>query len=113
MNDAPIVCDLKKINAICVVGESNYRFEMFKDLIIDLSARHYYSDVKMFFIAKGDNREKLHWLRFLPHAFNNDLGIRNIVCDEESKNIIFEYMYKVLTQRKQSKEFENRIVVFS
>ena len=112
LNDAPIACDLKKVNAICVVGESNYRFEMFKDLIIDLSARHYYSDVKMFFIAKGDNREKLHWLRFLPHAFNNDLGIRNIVCDEESKNIIFEYMYKVLTQRKQSKEFENRIVVF-
>ncbi len=112
LNDAPIICDLKNLNAVCIVGESNYRFELFKNIVIDISARHFYSDVKMFFIAEEANKDKLHWLRFLPHAFNDDLGIRNLVCDRESKTIIFEYLYKVLTQRKQSKEFDATIVAF-
>ncbi|MBE5872844.1 MAG: type VII secretion protein EssC [Lachnospiraceae bacterium] len=112
INNAPIVCDLTKINAVCIVGELSFRFEIFKNFIIDISARHYYSDVKMFFIAEEENKEKLHWLRFLPHAFNDELGIRNMVCDGESKNIIFEYLYKVLTQRKQNKEDDTKIVAF-
>lgn len=112
LHNAPIVCDFKNLNAVCVVGEFNYRFEIFKNLVIDLSARHYYSDVKMIFVADESNREKLHWLRFIPHVFNDDLGIRNIVCNGESKNIVFEYLYKILTQRKQTKEFDTNIVAF-
>ncbi len=110
LSNAPIVCNLKNSNAVCIVGEPEYRFEIFKNIVIDISVRHFYSDVKMFFIAEEENKEKLHWLRFLPHAFNDDLGIRNLVCDRESKNIIFEYLYKVLTQRKQNKEYDTTIV---
>lgn len=112
LQNAPIVCDLKDSNAICVVGESNCRFEVFKNIVIDLSARHYYSDVKMFLIAEKENKDKLYWLRFLPHTFNDDLGIRNLVYDGESKTIIFEYLYKELTLRKQNKTYDNEIVAF-
>lgn len=97
---------------MCVVGEAEHRFELFKNIVIDISARHYYTDVKMFFIAEEQNKNKLHWLRFLPHAFNDDLGIRNIVCDGESKNIIFEYLYKELTERKQKGGYETELVAF-
>lgn len=112
IQNAPIICDFKNINAVCVVGEPDNRFEIFKNIIIDISARHYYSDVKLFFIAEKKNKERLYWLRFLPHAFNDDLGIRNLVCDDESKNIIFEYLYKELTVRKQNKAYSNEIVAF-
>lgn len=112
LHNAPIVCDLKKSNAVCVVGQENQQFEIFKNMVIDLSARHYYTDVKLFFIAEEDNKKKLHWLRFLPHAFNDDLGIRNIVCDGESKNVIYEYLYKELTLRKQNETYDNEIVAF-
>ncbi len=112
LNNAPIICDLKQLNALCVVGELNYRFEIFKNIVIDLSARHYHSDVKMIFVAEEQNKERLYWLRFLPHAFNDELGIRNIVCEGESRNIIFEYLYKELTLRKQNKEHEVKIVAF-
>ena len=39
------------------------------------------------------NKEKIHWLRMLPHVYNDAIGIRNIVCDDESKNILFEYLF--------------------
>lgn len=110
LNNAPIVCNFKESNAVCIVGEAEHRFELFKNIVIDISARHYYTDVKMVFIAEEQNKNKLHWLRFLPHAFNDDLGIRNIVCDGESKNIIFEYLYKELTERKQKGGYETELV---
>ncbi len=112
IDNAPIVCDFKNLNAVCVVGEDNNRFEILKNLVIDISARHYYSDVKMFFIAEAENKGKLHWLRFLPHVYNDDLGIRSIVYDNESKNLIFEYLYKELTFRKQNNTYEHEIVAF-
>lgn len=112
LNSAPIVCNFKNSNAVCVVGDFDYRFEIFKNIVIDISARHYYTDVKMFFIAEEQNKDKLRWLRFLPHAFNDDLGIRNMVCDDESKNTIFEYLYKELTIRKQNENYDTEIIAF-
>ena len=112
IDSVPITCSLKDIDAIGVIGEQAYRFEMMKNIIIDLCARQYHSDVKMFFVAEKENRNRVHWLRMLPHVYNDAIGIRNIVCDDESKNILFEYLYKELSIRKDSKEFKTRLIVF-
>lgn len=110
--NAPITCDLKSVDAIGIVGDPAHRFEILKNLVIDLAARHYYTDVKMAFVAERQNRESIHWIRLLPHVYNDALGIRNIVCDSDSKNIIFEYLYKELTFREHSKGYDFHIVAF-
>lgn len=112
VHNAPITCDFKAINAIGIVGSPECRFCIFKNIVIDIAARQYYSDVKMIFIADKAHKSHIQWLRFLPHAYNDAIGIRNIVCDDESKNLIFEYLYKELTIREQNKAFEENIVVF-
>ncbi|MBQ5910953.1 MAG: type VII secretion protein EssC [Clostridia bacterium] len=112
LHNAPIVCDFKKANAVGIVGEASSRFEFLKNLVIDISARHYYTDVKMLFVSEEKNKGSIRWTRLLPHVFNDTLGIRNIVCDDESKNIIFEYLYKELTNREQNKSHDNHIVAF-
>lgn len=112
LQNAPVVCDLKSVNAVGVIGNSKYRFEFLKNMVIDLVARHYHSDVKLFFIAKKEHKQKIHWLRMLPHAYNDVIGTRNIVCDDESKNLIFEYLYTELTNRERSKYYDNNIIVF-
>lgn len=110
--NAPITCDFKKVDAVGIVGDPVHRFEILKNLVIDLAARHYYTDVKMAFIAEQHNKESIHWIRLLPHVYNDTLGIRNIVCDADSKNIIFEYLYKELTFRERSKSYDFHMVVF-
>lgn len=112
VHNAPIVCDFKEVNAIGIVGASAYRFELLKNIVIDITARQYFTDVKMFFIAEKENKDQIQWLRFLPHVYNDVIGIRNIVCDDDSKNLIFEYLYKELTIREQNKSFSENIVVF-
>lgn len=112
LHTSPVICDLKSVNAIGVIGQEQYRFNIMKNIIIDICARQFQSDVKLFFVAEKKNKSKVHWLRMLPHVYNDVIGVRNIVCDDESKNIIFEYLYKELTIREQNKKFEQRFVVF-
>lgn len=112
VKNAPIVCDLKNVSAIGVFGDVNNRFGFMKNIVVDICARQFHSDVKLFFVANNENKDKVHWLRMLPHVYNDVIGVRNIVCDDDSKNILFEYLYKELTFRKENKNFENRFIVF-
>ena len=112
VQNAPIVCDLKAINALGVVGEENCRFNMMKNMVLDLCARHYQSNLSLVFVAKEENKDKVYWLRMLPHVHNDVLDVRNIVCNDESKNLLFDYLYKELSLREQNKHFERNIVVF-
>lgn len=110
--DAPIICDLKEINAIGISGNMIGRFEFLKNIVIDLIARQYYSDVKMIFIAEEKNKDQIFWLRMLPHVYCEQMKSRTLVCDDESRNYIFEYLYKELTAREQKKSYLENILVF-
>lgn len=112
IKNAPVVCNLKDSNAVAVIGLKENRFEILKKMAIDIATRHYYTDVEMFFVSESVNKEYIQWLRFLPHVYNDVIGIRNIVVDDESKNLIFEYLYKELTIREQNKSFDKNLVVF-
>lgn len=112
IKDAPVTCDMKTAGAIGVVGNEKDRFEIFKVITLDLIARHHFADLNLFFVAENDNKDKVRWLRFLPFVYNESIGIPNIVCDDDSKNIVFEYLYKELTNREQEKEHEKHLVVF-
>lgn len=104
IENAPVVCDIKNANAICICGEEQMRFGLFKNILFDICFRHFYSDVQIFLVCEEINKEKIRWLRFLPHVNNGLSGARNIVCDDESKNKIFDFLYKELTQRQLEKE---------
>ena len=112
VHNAPIVCNFKEINAIGIVGAPACRFEMLKNIVIDIAARQYFSDVKMVFVAQKEHKEQIQWLRLLPHVYNEAIGVRNMVCDDDSKNLIFEFLYKELTTREQNKSYAENIVVF-
>lgn len=112
VHDAPIVCDLKEIDALGIVGAPEFRFDFLKNIVVDIASRHYFTDVEMVFVAEQANKDQIHWLRMLPHVYNDRLGVRNIVCDDESRNLIFEYLYKELSFRAENKTNDKAIVVF-
>ena len=112
INDAPIICNFREANAVGIIGDEKTRFDILKNITVDVCARQYHSDVEMFFIAKGDHAKQVYWLRMLPHVQNNILGIHNIVSDDSSKTVIFEYLYKELCSREQNKQCTPHILVF-
>ena len=112
ISNAPVVCRLKDAGAVGVVGREEYRFDMLKNIVVDLAARQYYTDVKFVFAAAEEHHGRIHWLRMLPHVYCDDTKSRLLVCDDESKNLVFEYIYKILTQREQGRAWTEHIVVF-
>lgn len=109
---APVVCDLKAVNAVGVTGTIGCQLAMLKCMVLDIVARQYHTDVQLVFVADEANKEHVWRYRMLPHVYNEALHTRNIVCNAESKNLIFEYLYKELSQREQSKSHDSNIVVF-
>lgn len=112
INNAPVVCNFKEINAVGIIGAIENRYNLLKNIIVDISARHYFKDVKMVFVAEENNAHKIRWLRMLPQVCVDEQNIKTIVTDDESKNIVFEYLYKELTFRQQTKKYDNHIVIF-
>lgn len=110
VTDVPVTCDLKIVNAIGVVADNFHIGELVKNWITDICTRHYYTDVKVILIGNEEQSGWLFWARFLPHV--NDGRIRLIVCDDESKKNIFEYMYKILSSREDGKFCLPEYVVF-
>lgn len=110
--NAPVVCDFKDSNSVGIIGNEECRFAIMKNIIIDICARQYYTDVQLFFVAAEEHRDKVRWLRFLPHVSNKVTNSRNIVCDNESKNRVFDFLFKELSQREQGKKGEYIVVFF-
>lgn len=103
LDNAPVVADLAQTSALGIVGPPSKSYAVMKNLVIDLASRHYANDLKLFFFVEESNEPLIHWARYLPHVQNEDLGRRNVVCDEESRSQIFEYLYKELIVREGSK----------
>lgn len=112
IDDVPVIVDFKSPNAIGIVGNDYDRYSLMKNIVIDICARQYQTNVKLFFVVNENNVEKINWLRFLPHVQNDITGARNIVCNDESRNVVFEFLYKELTQRVTEKKFNENYIVF-
>lgn len=100
LKDVPIICDLKQSHNLGIVGTDEARYEFLKVLTLELAAHHYFKEVKIFYVFHELRAKQLSWVRFLPHVQNDDLAIRNIVCDEASKTVLYEYLYKELCRRE-------------
>ena len=118
IKNAPVYIEFLKCNGIGVIGNKKALYSMLKNMTIDIVTRHYYKDVKLFYIIDEDEADKFAWLRWLKNVENDSLEARNIIYDEESKNLLFEYLYVELCKReersfgKEKKKFENEFVIF-
>lgn len=104
LDNVPITLSLREAGALGVVGGNQERYRSFKNMLLDLSCRHYFRDVRIYALL-GDDYGLYDWIRLLPHL-NNEDGTRNIVCDMQSRNLVFEALFKELDFRSQNTKQE-------
>ena len=112
LDDAPIVCDFKNMNALGITGHEKNRYELLKTIVFDIITRQFHFDVKMFFIVSEKDTSLIKNFRFLPHIDHTIENTKNIVCDEESKKVVFEFLYNELTKREQEKGYDEHYIIF-
>jgi S-DNA-T family DNA segregation ATPase FtsK/SpoIIIE len=117
--DAPIVSNFFESCGVGVVGVHKHLADMMKNITLDLAIRHFYNEVKFVFVLDQSFVEEFSWIRWLKNVDNKELNIKNIVCDEESKNTVLESLYAnlsmreaLLNEKNEFEGFEDHYVVF-
>lgn len=110
IENAPIISDFNASCGVGVVGPKTILEQILKNMTLDISIRHFYNEVKMVYILSDDYTSKMQWIRWLQNVDNQKLGVKNIVCDEESKNIILEDLYITLSSRENAVTVNKDIV---
>ena len=119
IENAPIISDFFDSCGVGVVGEHASLVNMLKNITLDLAIRHFYNEVKFVYILENDFINDLRWVKWLKNVNNKELDIRNIICDEDSKNVILENLYaklsfreSVLNEQRDFEGFEDQYIVF-
>ncbi|MCL1853759.1 MAG: type VII secretion protein EssC [Peptococcaceae bacterium] len=112
IHQVPVVCDFRKANAVGVLGTDEQLYNMLKIILLDIACRHYPTDVRTALMVPEKDSKQFAWIRFLPHIQNEAMNMRNIACDEESRNQVLEFMYKTLSERENTKTMMPHYVVF-
>lgn len=111
IDNAPIISDFNSSCGIGVVGTQSQLEQVLRNMTMDIAIRHFYGDVRFVYIFKSDEVKDFSWIRWLHNVENTQLDVKNIVCDDESKNVILENLYSVLSLREIQVQ-ENKNVVF-
>ncbi len=111
---APAVISLRDANVIGVVGKYDCLYEMLKIMFFDVCVRQHYHDTEVFLFIGNDEIPSFQWAKWFHHLQNSHTGCRNIVCDEESKTTVLEYLYAEFGRRSEAKKKEQyaHIVLF-
>lgn len=100
LKNAPVLLHLRESGTVGVVGSAADQYEFFKAILLDLCVEHSYEEVQVVVLIPRDERSKYEWIKWLPHIKESGGGFRGIVCDEESRDNVFEYLYALMTERE-------------
>lgn len=99
LREAPITIDFLNDNAVGVVGTSRQGYQVLKLMVLDLTARHHFDDLELLLMISEEEHELYNWARWYPHLFNDGMGVRNIIWDVESRDVLLEYLYTTIIDR--------------
>lgn len=99
LQKAPVMLHLRESGTVGIVGPDEARYSFFKNLLLDICVEHSYEDVQIIVLLPSGEQEKYQWIKWMPHLKESGCGLRGIVCDDESRDNIFESLYALMTQR--------------
>ena len=99
LQNAPVLLHLRQSGAVGVIGTESERYDFFKNLLLDICVEHSYEDVQIVVLIPPDEQKKYEWIKWIPHLKNSGGDCRGIVCDDESRDEVFESLYALMTQR--------------
>ena len=110
LKDAPVLLHLPQSGTVGVVGTESERYDFFKTLLLDICVEHSYEEVQIVVLIPPQQQEKYEWIKWIPHIKSSGGDCRGIVCDDESRDDIFEALYAMMTQRYISAGEDNASV---
>lgn len=119
VKNTPVMLHLREMGLIGIVGNVEEQYDFFKSMLLDLCVEHSYEDVQVIVMIPRNDVSKYEWIKCFPHIKESCGDFRGIVCDDESRDNVFEYIYALMTERSVQRANDDKnalapyIVVFS
>lgn len=110
IDNTPITIPVRNAGAIGVTGECSDRYQLFKNILADLSCHQFHTEIEMG-VLLGADADNYEWIKQLPQL-QRENGSRCIVYNEKSRTNVFENLYKELNSRSQKKGNYKPLVIF-
>lgn len=104
IQSAPISCNIRREQFVGIIGERQDTLDFAQQMILELSARHSYLDLKL--IVVHSNKEKREWafVKWLPHVFSNDRSVRYLCSNHQNWDVLAEPILQELNGRNRAEE---------
>lgn len=100
LHHAPVLLHLKQAGTIGIIGSSVQQYEFFKKILLEVCVQHSNEDVKIIVLIPANGQGQYGWIKWLPHIKDSAGNMRGIVCDDESRDNVFEHLYALMAQRE-------------
>ena len=110
LGQVPVTLKLRENGVVGIYGSRDSLYAMLRLLTLDLAVHHYSKDVSLLYCIGDEDRRQFSWIRSLPHIQNEELQRRNLICDEESRNVLLEYLSKNLMIRNDENSLPHLVL---
>ncbi len=98
LRNVPIVMDFLDCNYCGVAGKPEMRFEFVKQLITRLALLYSYDEVKIAILARPEDIDRIGFVRYLPHCWNDQRSMRFIGTTRGEAYLVGEALSKELEE---------------
>ena len=89
---APVMNSFVENFACGVLGRRDIALSFVKSLVMQTVVLHSYDEVKLIFLSESGDLEKMEFVRYLPHTWNDRKDFRFLATNEEEAYQISEYL---------------------
>ncbi|MGN1181886.1 MAG: type VII secretion protein EssC, partial [Faecalibacillus sp.] len=98
LQDVPIMNSLVD-NYVCgVSGREELRLDFIRNFILQIVMTHSYDEVKLFFLADQNDLNKMNFMRYLSHLWDDERTIRFIATNTIDSFQLSEYLKKEIEE---------------
>ena len=106
IQNTPVIIHLREAGSVGVIGSPDDQYEFFKNMLLDLCVLHSNEEVQIVVLLPSGEQLKYEWIKWFPHIKDSGGGIRGIVCDDESRDNVLEYLYALMAANESERTAE-------
>lgn len=120
LENVPVMLSLKDDYVVGIKGEHDLVVAQVARMIIQLALSHSYDDMKIILLARPEDAEKLNFIRYLHHNWDNEMETRFLCTSKAEAQAISKMMNKEVeilspSERNKASDDKNHLnyVVFA
>ena len=95
IDPVPITLSLKEDFVIGAQGDDRQIADMVRNLVLQLAMTHSYDELKICVLANEEYADKLNFIRYIPHNWDNDKNVRFFATTQDETQAIAEYFKNI------------------